>query len=186
MTREDVKKMFPDATDEQITAFLNKHNAEIAAEKVKTAKESKRADALQTEKDQREREGMGELEKLQSDFAAMQKSLEASQAENRKLKLTTDLAGKGVVGENATKLIESFIGGEFDVAAMAQIIEDAKTAAIAEHDRQSLKDTPDPTGKGKKGGDGDDVTPEDVAFASGITFGKSADSAKAAIDYYTK
>ena len=43
MTREDVKKLFPDATDEQVTAFLNKHNSEIAGERAKTNSERQRA-----------------------------------------------------------------------------------------------------------------------------------------------
>ena len=79
MTREDVKKLFPDATDEQVTQFLNKHNAEIAGERAKTNSERQRANALQDEKDQRERDGMDELQKVQADLAAMQKTLESAQ-----------------------------------------------------------------------------------------------------------
>ena len=101
MTREDVKKLFPDATDEQVTAFLNKHNSEIAGERAKTNSERQRANALQDEKDQRERDGMDELQKVQADLAAMQKTLESAQAENKKLKLTADLAQRGVTGESA-------------------------------------------------------------------------------------
>lgn len=36
MTREDVVKLFPDATDEQITRMLNQHNSEVQKEKKKT------------------------------------------------------------------------------------------------------------------------------------------------------
>ena len=35
MTREDVKKIFPDATDEQITSFLNQSNSDVDKEKAK-------------------------------------------------------------------------------------------------------------------------------------------------------
>ena len=38
MTREDVKKIFPDATDEQITSFLNQSNSDVAKEKAKNQK----------------------------------------------------------------------------------------------------------------------------------------------------
>ena len=38
MTREDVKKIFPEATDEQITAFLNQSNSDVAREKAKVQK----------------------------------------------------------------------------------------------------------------------------------------------------
>ena len=33
LTREDIKKQFPDATDEQITAILNAYQIDIQAEK---------------------------------------------------------------------------------------------------------------------------------------------------------
>lgn len=33
MTREDVLKLFPEATDEQITNLLNQNNSEVAREK---------------------------------------------------------------------------------------------------------------------------------------------------------
>ena len=50
MTREDVKKIFPDATDEQITSFLNQSNSDVAKEKVKAQKvkeQAEKADALE-------------------------------------------------------------------------------------------------------------------------------------------
>lgn len=185
MTRDDVKKMFPDATDEQVTQFLNKHNAEIAGERAKTSTERQRADALQTEKDQRERDGMDELQKVQADLAAMQKTLESAQAENKKLKLTADLAQKGVTGDSALKLVEGISKGELDVEAMSQIIEEAKKAAIAAHEKAILHDTPDPKGDGGKGKD-EDAVPEDVAFAQGISYGKVSEAAKSAREYYSK
>ena len=57
MTREDVKKIFPDATDEQITSFLNQSNSDVAKEKAKAQKvkeQAEKADAL--EKDLEEQE----------------------------------------------------------------------------------------------------------------------------------
>ena len=35
MTREDLKAIFPEATDEQITNMLNKHHSELNEEKEK-------------------------------------------------------------------------------------------------------------------------------------------------------
>ena len=52
MTREDVKKIFPDATDEQITSFLNQSNSDVAKEKAKNQKlkeDAEKAKALETE-----------------------------------------------------------------------------------------------------------------------------------------
>ena len=39
MTREDVLKLFPEATDEQITNLLNQNNSEVAREKNKAGKD---------------------------------------------------------------------------------------------------------------------------------------------------
>ena len=44
MTREDVKKIFPDATDEQISSFLNQSNSDVAREKAKAQKLKEDAD----------------------------------------------------------------------------------------------------------------------------------------------
>lgn len=46
MTREDVKKQFPDATDEQITAILNMHNSEVQKQKDKVAENKTELDRL--------------------------------------------------------------------------------------------------------------------------------------------
>ena len=42
MTREQILKLFPDATDDQITNLLNQNNSEVAREKEK-AKAAKQA-----------------------------------------------------------------------------------------------------------------------------------------------
>ena len=40
MTREDVLKLFPEATDEQITNLLNQNNSEVKRKKNKVGKDS--------------------------------------------------------------------------------------------------------------------------------------------------
>lgn len=50
MTREQVIKLFPDATDDQITALLNQNNSEVAREKEKASgykEKASKADELQ-------------------------------------------------------------------------------------------------------------------------------------------
>ena len=44
MTREQVLKLFPDATDEQITGLLNQTNSEVAREKEKNKAYKEKAD----------------------------------------------------------------------------------------------------------------------------------------------
>ena len=68
MTREDIKKQFPDATDDQINALLNIHSQDIG--KHKTAAETAQNE-LKTAK-----ETIGNLEKNKADAAALQKTID--------------------------------------------------------------------------------------------------------------
>lgn len=66
MTRNDVLKLFPDATDEQITNLLNKSGEEMAREKEKANQykaKADKADELQTQLDELQAGNMTELEK---------------------------------------------------------------------------------------------------------------------------
>ena len=68
MTREDVKKIFPDATDEQITSFLNQSNSDVAKEKAKAQKvkeQAEKADALEKELEELKKQNMSESEKAE-------------------------------------------------------------------------------------------------------------------------
>ena len=66
MTREDVLKLFPEATDEQITNLLNQNNSEVAKEKNKVSQykaKADKADELQTQLDELQAGNLTELEK---------------------------------------------------------------------------------------------------------------------------
>ena len=66
MTREDVKRIFPDATDDQITSFLNQSNSDVAKEKAKAQKlkeDADKAKALEEELQALKEQNMSEAEK---------------------------------------------------------------------------------------------------------------------------
>ena len=66
MTREDVLKLFPEATDEQITNLFNQNNSEVAKEKNKVSQykaKADKADELQTQLDELQAGNLTELEK---------------------------------------------------------------------------------------------------------------------------
>lgn len=70
MTRNDVLKLFPDATDEQITNLLNKSGEEMAREKEKANQykaKADKADELQTQLDELQNGNMTELERAQTE-----------------------------------------------------------------------------------------------------------------------
>lgn len=68
MTRDDIKRTFPEATDEQINTLLNIHSTDIG--KMKTAKETAEAD-LKTAK-----ETIQNLERNKQDTDALQKTID--------------------------------------------------------------------------------------------------------------
>lgn len=76
MTREDIKKTFPEATDEQINALLNIHSTDIG--KMKTAKETAE-NSLKTA-----RETIQNLEKDKQDATALQKTIDDYKAAETK------------------------------------------------------------------------------------------------------
>jgi F0F1-type ATP synthase membrane subunit b/b' len=68
MTREDVKRIFPDATDDQITSFLNQSNSDVAKEKAKAQKAKEQADkaeALEKALEELKKQNMTEAEKAE-------------------------------------------------------------------------------------------------------------------------
>lgn len=102
MTREDVKKIFPDATDDQITSFLNQSNSDVAKEKAKNQKlkeDAEKAKALETELEELKQQNMTEAEKAelerQKEKAANEKrisDLENALATSQKRALVSEIA----------------------------------------------------------------------------------------------
>lgn len=149
MTRNDVLKLFPDATDEQITNLLNKSGEEMAREKEKTNQykaKADKADELQTQ-----------LDELQKDNAV------------RDLRESA-MSDFGITAEQAKTVVKE--DGSFDTTSLGKIISDMKANAIAEYEKNALKGTPNPNNGGKK--DEPDSKPADVANAEQISFGTVA------------
>ncbi len=175
MTREDVKKIFPEATDEQITSFLNQSNSDVAKEKAKAQKvkeQADKADALEKELEALKEQNMSEAEKAelerQKEKAANEKrisdlesALATSQREALVGKITSIFATAGMKGDAYTGAIKAFSNMKADDALKeAQAFVDGistenKTAldtAKAAWEKEALEKTPNPgggTGDGK-------------------------------------
>lgn len=175
MTREDVKKIFPEATDEQITSFLNQSNSDVAKEKAKAQKvkeQADKADALEKELEALKEQNMSEAEKAelerQKEKAANEKrisdlesALATSQREALVGKITSIFATAGMKGDAYTGAIKAFSNIKADDALKeAQAFVDGistenKTAldtAKAAWEKEALEKTPNPgggTGDGK-------------------------------------
>lgn len=175
MTREDVKKIFPEATDEQITSFLNQSNSDVAKEKAKNQKlkeDAEKAKALETELEELKKQNMSEAEKAelerQKEKAANEKrisdlesALKTSQKEALTGKITSIFASAGMKGDAYAGAIKAFSNMDAeDALKEAQtfvdgISEEKKSTldtAKAAWEKEALENTPNPGG-GKSGGE---------------------------------
>lgn len=169
MTREDVKKIFPDATDEQISSFLNQSNSDVAREKAKAQKlkeDADKAKALEEELEELKKQNMSEAEKAelerQKEKAANEKrisDLEAALATSQKEaltgKITSIFANAGMKGdayagaikafsnlnvEDALKEAQSFVDG------ISEVNKNTLETAKATWEKEALENTPNPCG----------------------------------------
>lgn len=152
MTREDVKKLFPEATDEQITSLINQNNSEVNAEKSKLAKykdAASKAEELEKQLEELNNQGLSEVEKANKELATSKDEISKLNAKIALMEKRQKLADKGIVGEDADKLVGD--DGVFDIDALGAILENAKKNAVAEYEKKKLDETLNPSG-GSNGG----------------------------------
>ena len=175
MTREDVKKIFPDATDEQITSFLNQSNSDVAKEKAKAQKvkeQAEKADALEKELEELKQQNMTDAEKAELErqkekatnekrISDLESALKAAQKDALTGKIASIFASAGMKGdayagaikafsnmdaEDALKEAQTFVDGISEVNKLT--LDTAKAA----WEKEALENTPNPGG-GKSGGE---------------------------------
>ena len=175
MTREDVKKIFPDATDEQITSFLNQSNSDVAKEKAKAQKvkeQAEKADALEKELEELKQQNMTDAEKAelehQKEKAANEKrisdlesALATSQKEALTGKITSIFAAAGMKGDAYAGAIKAFSNMDAEdalkeaqtfVDGISEVNKSTLDTAKAAWEKEALEKTPNPGG-GKSGGE---------------------------------
>ena len=175
MTREDVKKIFPDATDEQITSFLNQSNSDVAKEKAKNQKlkeDAEKVKALETELEELKQQNMTEAEKAelerQKEKAANEKrisdlesALKTSQKEALTGKITSIFASAGMKGDAYAGAIKAFSNMDAEdalkeaqtfVDGISEVNKSTLDTAKAAWEKEALEKTPNPGG-GKSGGE---------------------------------
>ncbi len=183
MTREDVLKLFPEATDEQITNLLNQNNSEVAREKTKAGQYKAKADSadeLQKKLDELEAGNLSEIEKAN-------KALETANARIAELEKTQAIADQrsnaaskfNISAEQASQVIKD--DGSFDYEVLGKIISDKETAAAQAKEQEIANGTTNPGG-GSTGGGGKEKT-ADVENAEKISFGSNSASEEAKNHY---
>ena len=175
MTREDVKKIFPDATDEQITSFLNQSNSDVAREKAKNQKlkeDAEKAKALETELEELKKQNMSESEKAELErqkekaenekrISDLESALKAAQKDALTGKITSIFASAGMKGDAYAGAIKAFSNMDAEdalkeaqafVDGISEVNKSTLDTAKAAWEKQALENTPNPGG-GKSGGE---------------------------------
>jgi len=187
MTRDDVLKLFPDATDEQITNLLNQNNSEVAKEKNKANQykdKANSADELQKRLDELEAGQLTEVEKANKALEAANEQIAKLQKDNAirdqreaamtNFKITADQA-KSVVKDD----------GSLDYESLGKIISEKETASAKAKEEEIANNSTNPGGGSATGGNGDDKTEaEKVAENIGKSLAGVNESAKSIVESY--
>ena len=175
MTREDVKKIFPDATDEQITSFLNQSNSDVAKEKAKAQKmkeDAEKAKALEEELEELKKQNMSESEKAELErqkekeanekrISDLESALKAAQKDALTGKITSIFASAGMKGDAYAGAIKAFSNMDAEdalkeaqafVDRISEVNKSTLDTAKAAWEKEALENTPNP-GVGKSGGE---------------------------------
>lgn len=176
MTREQAKANLiaigvEAPSEEQISNYLNQFQGETDKLNQKLNKQKdaeQKAAELQKKLDEIESANMTELEKAQTAQKNAEDSVAKLQAQMRTMELKASLATKGIIGEDADKLLEGLSGGTLDVEVLGQIIANRENAAAVAKEQEIASKAGNPGDGGGSGGNGGDDKTEAEKFAEKI------------------
>lgn len=174
MTREDVVKLFPDATDEQITKMLNQHNSEVQKEKKKTGELkdeveklknlSNQNEELQRKLDEVEQGNLTEIEKANKALeTANQKIAELEKAQFIANQRSDAVSNFKITAEQAKEIVKD--DGSFDMVKLGQIMTEKESAAALAKEQEIAAASSNPNGQ-HNDNSGENTTARDLAVAS--------------------
>lgn len=180
MKREDVKKLFPDATDEQISALLDINGTDI-----KDAKKNN-VDPKVLKQLQEDSEAYKKLQEANlTDAEKIRKALQDADAakldftkKSNKLDVEKILVAAGLVEEDYKDLIDTLVSDDAEkskaaATAFAGLVSKQKEAAVQKTKEEMMDGTQTPGGDG--GSEDKEKTPD-------IKFAEMAASSKAEAD----
>lgn len=169
MSREEAREFLKsklnieEPTDQQITDFLNEANKDSQKKNDLTKQyndEKKRADDLQKRLDEIEESKLSESEKSSKALEASNAKITELEKQIQNMTFKNQLAQKGIVGEEADKLLKA--DGTLDVETLGSIIADREAKAKAQTEQDLLNKTPDAGSKGGKADDKPDALTQSV------------------------
>ena len=160
MTREDIKKQFPDATDEQISALLNINGFDVEEVKKKII-DPKLLKQLQEESaayKKLQEAGLTDEEKIQKALKDAQDAQASFAKQVSKLEAEKILVAAGLTDEDYKDLIDGIVSEDSDATkgranGIVALLNKKKEAAEKELKEKLMDGTQLPGGKGGKGGD---------------------------------
>ena len=148
MTREDVLKLFPDATDDQITNLLNQNNSEVAREKGKADKyktDAQKAADLQKQIDELNNQNLSDIEKANKALeTANNRIAELEKAQAIATQRNSVAEKFKVTSEQAKQIVKD--DGSFDYDVLGQIISDKENAAATAKEQEIANNATNPGG----------------------------------------
>lgn len=155
MTRAEIKTLFPDCTEDQITELLNKHNSEIQKEKKKVEElkeaqekiaELEAANAEMLKKQEEAEEGkLSEIEKVTKDLEKANNRV----AELERLQMISNqrsdaVAKFKITSEQAKEVIKD--DGSFDMDKLGAIMSEKESAAALAKEQEIAAASMNPNG----------------------------------------
>lgn len=185
MTREDITKLFPDATDEQITNLLNQNNSEVAKEKNKAnqyKEKANTADVLQAKIDELEAGNLSELEKANKALETANNQIAQLQKDNAiRDQREAAMTNFKIDAEQAKTVVKD--DGSIDYAELGKIISE-KEEASAKAKEQEIANNQDVPGGGTGGGDKEKTDAEKTAETIGKNLSGVNKTAESIVESY--
>lgn len=134
---------------EQINEIMAEYGKDIQAEKAKADKlksDASKVAELQAQLDEINSKNLSEVEKANKDREKALNDVAELKAQIKNMELRTKLADKGIVGDNADKLIESLANGNLDVDLLGEIISARESAAATAKEKEIASGSTNPGG----------------------------------------
>lgn len=191
MTREQVKELFPDATEEQITAILNINGTDLTEAKKKNV-DPKVLKQLQEDSaayKKLQEAGLTDEEKIQKALDDAAASKADFQKKSNRLDVEKILVGAGLTEDDYKDLIDGLVSEDAEASKtlatnLATMLTKQKEAAVQKTKEELMDGTKGGSGGAGGSGGGGEEKPDDVKNAESISFGGVAKEAKTVQDYY--
>jgi len=183
MNREDIKKYFPDATDETISELLNQHHKEMDSEKKKAEALKAKADsaeALTKELETLKTQSLTAEEKLQQQLEAAAKAEKNYKKLQNRLSAEKHFVGAGLKDTEYADILENIVSDNADFTEKAAttivgLIKAQKDATEKALRAELMRDNPRP-GAGTNGDPASEKALLTKQYSEAVKSGKTAEA----------